>query len=82
MEMTAKELKSQVGATLTCVERGEALTIIYRGKSAARMVATDEDAAEPSAAKMPAFGMCRGQQDLADVGAHVHALQRGRPLAG
>lgn len=81
MEMTAKELRSQIGAALASVGRGEAVTITYRGKPAARLVAA-EGAPEQGAARMPAFGMWRDRQDIADVDAHVRDLRKGRPLAG
>lgn len=82
MEMTAKELRSQIGAALASVGRGEAVTITYRGKPAARLVAADGVEAEQGAARMPAFGMWRDRQDIADVDAHVRELRKGRLLAG
>ena len=30
--MTAKDLRSKVGVALACVDRGETVTITYRGK--------------------------------------------------
>lgn len=82
MEMTAKELRRQVAAALVSVERGEAVTITYRGKPAARLVAVDQGEAEQGAAAMPAFGMWRDRQDIADVDAHMRELRRGRVRAG
>lgn len=82
MEMTAEELQREVGTALASVERGEAVTITCRGKPAARLVAADEGTAAQGAATMPAFGMWRDRQDLADVDAHVRELRGGRALAG
>ena len=71
-----------VGAALASVERGEAVTITYRGKPAARLVAADEGKVAQGAATMPAFGMWRDRQDLTDVAAHVRELRGGCALAG
>ena len=84
MEMTAKDLRSKVGAALACVDRGEAVTITYRGKPRARLVGVGLDQA-PTAAdegRMPAFGMWRDRDDMEDVDAHLRAQRRGRALAG
>ena len=84
MEMTAKDLRSKVGAALACVDRGETVTITYRGKPRARLVGVDPDQELPTAGKeerMPAFGMWRDRDDMADVEAHVRGLRKGRVLA-
>ena len=85
MEMTARDLRSKVGAALASVDRGEAVTITYRGRPRARLVGVGADQAVPPAAdegRMPAFGMWRDRDDMADVDAHLRALRRGRALAG
>ena len=82
--MTAKDLRSKVGAALACVDRGETVTITYRGKPRARLVGVDPDQELPTAGKeerMPAFGMWRDRDDMADVEAHVRGLRKGRVLA-
>ena len=38
MEVTAKALRSRIGAILACLDRGETVTITYRGKPRARLV--------------------------------------------
>ena len=38
MEMTAKSLRNRIGEALACAERGESVTITYRGKPRARLV--------------------------------------------
>ena len=81
MKMTAKALRSQVAAALACVERGETVTITYRGKPRAKIVAVDEPAADDEADRLPAFGMWQDREDM-DVRAHVREMREGRPLAG
>ena len=83
MEITAKGLRSRVGEVLRCVERGETVTVTYRGRPRARLVGIKEDsasAAEETA--WPAFGMWKDRTDMADVAAHVRRLREDRFRAG
>ena len=85
MEMTAKELRSKVGEALACVDRGETVTITYRGKPKAQLVGLEADQGPPAADeedRVPAFGMWRDRDDIADAAAYVRDLRRGRGLAG
>lgn len=77
MEFTAKELRSRVRDALDCVERGESVTITYRGTPRARLVAIDSDDAtmRSGGGDSPAFGMWRDRDDLADVDAHIRNLR-------
>lgn len=81
MEMTTKTLRSQVAAAFACLDRGETVTITYRGKPRAKLVSVDESALEAEN-RMPAFGMWQDRKDMADVGAHVRELRKGRQLVG
>ena len=79
--MTAEELRSKVGVALACVDRGEIVTITCRGKPKAQLVGVDLDQERPTAGegeRMPAFGMWRDRDDIADVPAHVRRLRKGR----
>ena len=82
MKMTATDLRRKVGAALASVARGDQVTITYRGKAAARLVAVDHGAPEQGADRLPAFGMWRDRQDIPNVNAHVCELRGGRAFAG
>ena len=83
MELTAKALRSQVAAALACVERGETVTITYRGKPRARLVSLDQSAPKDgNEDRMPAFGMWRDRDDMADVDSYVRDVRKARPLDG
>ena len=83
MEISAKELRSKVGAALACVGRGEAVTITCRGKPKARLVGMDQGLPTTGEEeRMPAFGMWRDRDDIADVDAYIRNLRKGRTLAG
>ena len=80
MEVSAKTLGSRVGDILSCLDRGESVTITYRGKPRARLVGIkDGGAAAPRGPDtFLAFGMWRDRDDLTDVDAHVRGLHDGR----
>ena len=79
MELTAKALRSQVAAALACVERGETVTITYRGKPRARLVSLDQSAAKDgNEDPMRAFGMWQDRDDMADVDSYVRDVRKGR----
>ena len=81
--MMAKELRSKVGVAPASVDRGEAVTITYRGKPRARLVGVDQGLPmDEEEELMPAFGMWRDRDGIADVDAHVRHLRKGRALAG
>ena len=82
MEMTAKALRSRIGAALACVDRGETVTITYRGRPRAKLVGVDQPQPTDDEEKMPAFGMWRDRTDMADVDAYVREVRKGRPLVG
>ena len=84
MQITAKGLRNRVGEVLRCVERGETVTVTYRGQPRARLVGIEDGsgAASNEKALSPAFGMWKDRADLADVPAHVRRLRDGRFRAG
>ena len=81
MEMTAKALRSRMAAAFACLDRGETVTITYRGKPRAKLVCLDDPAPE-AGNRIPAFGMWQDREDMADVGGHVRDIRRGRWLVG
>lgn len=79
MEISAKGLRTRVGEALACVDRGESVTVTYRGKPRARLVGIEQASEETGS---PAFGMWKDRSDMADVGAHVRRLREERFRAG
>ena len=82
MDVTATALRSRLGAALACVDRGETVTITYRGKPRANLVSVDQPPPADDEDKMPAFGMWRDRDDIPDVDAYVREMRKGRPLVG
>ena len=83
MEITAKELRSRVGEALALVERGEQVTVTYRGKPRARLVPVEhsEEALCYEPAPASAFGMWKDRTDMDDVDAWVRNIRKGRFFA-
>ena len=81
MEITAKTLRSRVGDILAYLDRGESVTITYRGKPRARLVGIENENESETTSRgggdFPAFGMWRDRDDLTDVDAHVRGLRKG-----
>ena len=79
MEITAKSLRNRIGEVLACVERGDSVTITYRGKPRARLVGIDDPA---QGAETPedhrAFGMWKDREDMCDVDEYVRNLRKPR----
>ena len=82
MEITAKALRGRVKDVLACLDRGESVTITYRGKPRAKLVGVDAGSrTESGGGDFPAFGMWSDRDDLADVEAHVRNLRAARSRA-
>lgn len=75
MEISAKGLRSRVGEALDCVDRGESVTVTYRGKPRARLVGIDRPGEKTVS---PAFGMWKDRADIGDVQAYVRRLRDER----
>lgn len=77
MKATVRDLRYRTKQVLAAVERGEIVTVLYRGKEKARLMPL---AAGGSANVIPgkAFGMWKDRQDLQNVGGYVRKLRQGR----
>ena len=80
MELTTKQLRSHARLLLDMVQRGETVTITYRGRPSALVIGIEEARANEAgtAADSELFGLWAGRDDLDDVNSHVRALRRGR----
>ncbi len=80
MDITTKELRSHARLLLDAVQRGETVTITYRGRPSARVVQIEdaESTGREAAADSELFGLWADRDDLDDVAAHVRTLRRSR----
>jgi prevent-host-death family protein len=79
MEISAKELRQKTRLLLDAVERGEEVTITYRGRAKARVVRIQSgpDRKEP-ASESELFGLWADRDDLADPQTWVRTLRQSR----
>jgi antitoxin (DNA-binding transcriptional repressor) of toxin-antitoxin stability system len=63
---------------LSAIERGEAVTVLYRGKPKARILPLAEKRSGSKLNRDEAFGMWKDREDLRDVPSYVRKLRQGR----
>jgi len=79
MEVSAKELRKKTRLLLDAVERGEEVTITYRGRAKARVVRLDRDSERgESASENELFGLWADRDDLAEPMTWVRTLRQSR----
>lgn len=79
MEISAKELRRKTRLLLDAVDRGEDVTITYRGRARARVVRMDTESNQTeSATANELFGLWSDRDDLADPQAWVRTLRQRR----
>jgi prevent-host-death family protein len=77
MEITAKDLRTQTRLLLDAVDRGEEVTITFRGRPRARIVRIDEDR-ETAVGATELFGLWADRDDLEEPAGYVRQLRRSR----
>jgi prevent-host-death family protein len=79
MKVSAKELRQKTRLLLDAVERGEEVTITYRGRARARIIPMDEDQNRAeSASESELFGLWADRDDLVDPLTWVRTLRQSR----
>ena len=77
MKASIVDLRYRMKSVLEALDRGEPVTVLYRGKEKARLVpisATKKGRLEDH----PAFGMWKDREDMADPAAWVRKIRQGR----
>jgi prevent-host-death family protein len=80
MKVTTKSLRTRAREILECVDRGEPVTITYRGRARARLVGIEQDdkARSTKSGELPVSGIWGDRDDIQDVDDYVRNLRRGR----
>ena len=78
MKATIVDLRYRMKDVLSAVERGETVTVLYRGKPKAKIVPFSKKEALAKIAKDPAFGMWTDREDMRDPAAYVRKIRQGR----
>jgi antitoxin (DNA-binding transcriptional repressor) of toxin-antitoxin stability system len=77
MKASVVDLRYRMRDVLEAIDRGETVTVLYRGKEKARLTPVGGEG-KGSLASHPAFGMWKDRADLKDVHAYVRQARRGR----
>jgi prevent-host-death family protein len=79
MKATTLDLRYKMKDILRAIDRGETVTVSYRGKEKARLVPIEaKPAKELKPSDHPAFGMWKDREDLKDPAAWVRKLRESR----
>src|SRR3954466_7117707 len=83
MNASIVDLRYRMKDVLRAIDRGETVTVLYRGKAKARMTPITPVSEEPGknvprVQDLPAFGMWKDRKDLADPVAWVRKLRQPR----
>jgi prevent-host-death family protein len=75
--VSTKELRTRAREILECADRGEPVTITYRGKSRARLSSIEEsDSKDPLT--FPVFSIWADHEDVEDVASYVRNIRQAR----
>ncbi len=78
MKATILDLRYRMKDVLKAVQRGETVTVLYRGKPAAKITPLATKPDSESLTQDPTFGMWRDREDMRDTARYVRELRRGR----
>lgn len=79
MKATVVDLRHKMKEILAALDRGEEVTILYRGKERAVMIPAEQANKErASICDHPAFGMWKDREDMKDVSAWLRKIRSGR----
>ena len=80
MEIALKDLEPHSRQLIEAMDRGEEVTLTYRGKPCARVtpVVSNQSSASDDLREAPLFGIWRDREDISDVAAHMDTLRKPR----
>ncbi len=78
MKATVRDLRYRTKDVLEAVDRGEVVTVLYRGKEKARLMPLPRGDRGANLIPGKAFGMWRDRRDLRNVSGYVRKLRQGR----
>ena len=80
MEIALKDLEPHSRQLIEAMDRGEEVTLTYRGKPCARVtpIVSNQSSASDDLREAPLFGVWRDREDISDVAAHMDTLRKPR----
>ena len=86
MNATIVDLRYNMKNVLRAIDRGETVTVLYRGKERAKLtpVTPGPAGSAPKTREQPLFGLWKDCEDMSDPASWVRALRRPRliPIEG
>ena len=87
MNATIVDLRYRMKDVLRAIDRGEAVTVLYRGKAKATLVPIPpppgtSDQRKPKTADQPLFGLWHDRDDLKDPASYLRHLRQPRAILG
>jgi antitoxin (DNA-binding transcriptional repressor) of toxin-antitoxin stability system len=78
MKANIVDLRYRMKDVLRAIDRGETVTVLYRGKERARLMPIAARKRKASVGDDPAFGMWADREDMADPAAYVRKIREPR----
>jgi antitoxin (DNA-binding transcriptional repressor) of toxin-antitoxin stability system len=78
MKANNRRQRYRMKDVLSAVERGESVTVPYRGKPKARILPIDREPGGATLAEAAVFGMWKDREDLRDVPGYVRKVRAVR----
>jgi antitoxin (DNA-binding transcriptional repressor) of toxin-antitoxin stability system len=78
MKASIVDLRYRMKDVLRAIDRGETVTVLYRGKEKAKLVPLEKTQAKPRVEDLPFFGMWKDRKDMADPVAYVRKIRQNR----
>ncbi len=77
MKISTKELRTHTHELFDCLERGQTVTLTYRGKAKAIISGIKSDQSD-EAENYPVFGIWSDWEEITDVDAYVRKIRKAR----
>jgi len=83
MQATIVDLRYKMKQVLRAIDRGETVTVLYRGKARATLapIASASGSPAPKTKDQPLFGLWKDREDMSDPASYVRDLRRPRRVA-
>lgn len=78
MKATIVDLRYRMKDVLRAIDRGEKVTVLYRGKERAEILPVRPEGKVTSLREQPFFGMWADRNDMADPAAFVREIRKNR----
>jgi antitoxin (DNA-binding transcriptional repressor) of toxin-antitoxin stability system len=78
MKASIVDLRYRMKDVLGAIDRGETVTVLYRGKEKAKLVPVEKPQEKPRVEDLPFFGMWKDRKDMSDPVAYVRKIRQNR----